>query len=131
MIIVINVLITFRITQLIKMRNYKQVTEQRFVSCAAMETNSVPVPINSGATVEAPVCTVIEDCMRGVGWELRWGAGEEKVKGKAKMKEREFEGEDSVHEAMDTLHTCMHAPRTLHTLTTPPHSLMSRHIWSE
>ena len=37
MIIVSNVLITFRITELIKMRNYEQVTEQRLVSCAAME----------------------------------------------------------------------------------------------
>ena len=33
--------------------------------------------------------------------------GEEKVKGSARMREREFEGEDSVHEAED-------APLSLH-----------------
>ena len=39
--------------------------------------------------LEGPVCTVIEEGVRGVGWELRWGAGEEKVKGRAKMDEGE------------------------------------------
>ena len=49
-----------------------------------------------------------------MGWELRWGGeGEEKVKGRARMREREFKGEDSVHEAMHG--HCAHTP--------PPHSL--------